>query len=240
MATPVKRRPPGSLEKALEGTHRTLITTRDKCLSPAFGHVTSMNAAILTVPSNINTDPKSESVLQSSATSRSGLLSRSRKAQALSTQASASRPLGLPTSSIDSGPSSVVHRRAAVLSQRHASPVSPFSYKKHRLLNSKGHPADLQYTQSPHEIPDQASMTFTPPPDHTLMRAYKKSSAVETTRTHRIVENQGASLNGTDWGAHMYSIFLFRARLIVFRSCCTAYSIPNSVNPSRHGFSSQV
>ena len=213
-AAPAKRHPPGSREKAVEGTHRTLYTTSDECLSPAVGHATSINATILTAPSDINNDPKSESVLQSSAPSRSGLLSRSRKAQALSTWAPASRSLGLPTGAIESGFSSAVHRRAAILSQREASPVSPFTYKKRHLLNSKGYPADLRYSQSPHEIPDQTSMTFTSSPNTTLMHACE-SSAVEATHTHRIVENQSGSINDTDWGAHMYSILLFGARLIV-------------------------
>jgi hypothetical protein len=234
-----KRRPPGSLEKAFEGTHRTLYTTRDRCLSPAVGRAASINATILTAPSDINTDSKSESVLQSSATSRSGLLSRSRKPQALSTQASVTQSLGLPTGATDSGFSSTVYRRAAILSQRQASPVSPFTYKNQHLLNSKGHPTDLRCPQSPHEILDQASMTFTSPPNTTLMHACE-SSAVEAIRTHRIVENQSGSLNDTDWGAHMYSILLFVRSSSFVRSYFTAYSIPNSVNPSRHNFPSHA
>ena len=227
-AAPAKRRPPGSLEKAVEGTHRTLYTTRDRCLSPAVGHAASIDSTILTATSDINIDPKSESLLQSSATSGSGLLSRSRKVQALSIRAPASRSSGLPTGAIESGFSSAVHRRAAILSQREASPVSPFTYKKRHLLNSKGYPADLRYSQSPREIPDQASMTFTSPPNTTSMHACQ-ISAVEATHTHHIVENQSGSINDTDRGAHMYSIFPFGARLIVL----SAATLPRIVSPTQ-------
>ena len=212
--TPAKRRPPGPLEKAVEATHRPVNTTRDRCLSPVVGHATSINSAISSARSDINIDSKGKSVPQTPATSRSSLLSQPRKAHALSTQATVSRSLGPRTGAIDSGFSSVVHRRAAISSRQQASPVSPFTHKKQHLSNSMGHPADLLYSQLPHEIPDRASATFASPLDPTSMHANQRP-AVEATRTHCIVKNQSGSLKDVDWGAHMYSIFLFCARLIV-------------------------
>ena len=119
-ATSVKGRPFGSLGKAVEGT-------RDRHLSPAAGHVSSINATIPPVSSGIGTDLKRESVAQCSATSCSGPLSRSERVQTLSMQASVSR------SSRDSGLPSAVHHRAGVLSRRRASPVSTTTHKKYHL-----------------------------------------------------------------------------------------------------------
>lgn len=214
-ATPAKRRPFGSLEKAVEATHRPVNTTRDRCLSPVVVHATSINSAISSTPSDTDIDPKGKSAPQTPATSRSSLLSQPRAAHALSTQASVTRSLGPRTGAINSGFSSVVHRRAATSSRRQASPVSPFTRKKQHLFNSMSHSADLLYTQLPHEISDRASATFASPLDPTSMHANQRP-AVEATRTHCIVKNQSGSLKDVDWGAHMYSIFLFCAKLIVF------------------------
>ena len=193
-ATSVKGHPLGSLEKALEGT-------RDRRLSLAASHFSSINAAASAVPSRTGTDLKRKSVAQSSA----GLLSHSERAQTLSTQASVSRP------SRDYGLSSAVHRREGGLCMRRASTASTSTHTKQHHLNSMDRPADILSTQLCHEIPDQASMTLTSPPDRMPMYAYERP-AIEATR---IVEQPILSPKENSRGAHMYSILIFGARLIV-------------------------
>jgi hypothetical protein len=200
-ATSVKGRPVGPLEKVLEGT-------RDRRLSPAAGHVSSINTAILAVPCGTGTDLKRDSVAQSSVTSCSGPLSRSERAHTLSTQASVSR------FSRDSGRSSAVHRRAEFLSRRQASPASTSAHKKQHHFNSMDRPVNLPSTQLRHEIQDRALMTLTPPPDPMPMYACEKP-AIEATRTYRIVEKPSLSPEEKFRGAHMYSTLVFGARLIV-------------------------
>jgi hypothetical protein len=221
----VEGRPLGSLEKAVEGT-------RDRHLSPAAGHVSSINAAISAVPSGTGTDLIRESVAQCSATSCSGPLSRSERAQTLSTQASVSR------SWRGSGLSLAVHRKAGVLSRRRASPAPTSTHKKQHHLNSMDRPADLLSTQLSHEIPDQASMTLTSPSDPMPMYACERP-AIESTCTHRIVE-PSLSPKENSRGAHMHSTSIFDAKLMFVRSFCTAYNIPNSFNATRAGFSRYV
>lgn len=200
-ATSVKGRPRGSLEKAIEGT-------RDRHLSPAVGHVSSINPAISAFPSRTGTDLKRESVARCSATSCSGPLSHSERAPTLSTQASVSR------SSRDSGLSSAVHRRAGVLPRRRAFPASTSTHKKQHHSNSMDRSVDLLSAQLSHEIPDQASMTLMSLPDHMPMYACERP-AIEATRTHRIVEKPSLSPMENSRGAHMYSTLIFGARLIV-------------------------
>ena len=200
-ATSVKGRPLGSLEKAVEGT-------RDRRRSPAAGHISSINAATSAVTSGSGTDPKCESVAQCFATSCFDPLSRSERAQTLSTQASVSR------SSRDPGLSSAVHRKAGVLSRRRASPVSTSTHKKQHRLNSMDLPAGLLSTQLSHEIPDQASMTLTSPPDTMPMYACERP-AIEAARTHHVVEKPCLSPRENSRGAHMYSTLIFSARLIL-------------------------
>jgi hypothetical protein len=190
-ATPVKVRPLGSIEKAVEGA-------RDSRLSP-----------ISAVLSGAGIDLKRESVAQCSVTSCSGPLPRSERAQTLSTQASVSR------SSRDSGPSLAVHRRAEVFSRRRASPPSTSTNKKQYHSNSMDRPADLLSTQLSHEIPDQVSMTLTSPPDPMPMYACERPAIEATRTTHRIVEKPGLSPKEYSRGAHMYSTLTFGARLIV-------------------------
>jgi hypothetical protein len=221
-ATSVEGRPLGSLEKAVEGT-------RDRHLSPAAGHVSSINAAISAVPSGTGTDLIRESVAQCSATSFSGPLSRSERAQTLSTQASVS------CSSRGSGLSLAMHRKAGVLSRRRASPAPTSTHRKQHHLNSM----DLLSTQLSHEIPDQASMTLTSPSDPKPMYACERP-AIETTCTHRIVEKPSSSPKENSRGAHMYSTSIFGAKLMFVRSFCTAYNIPNSFSATRTGFSRYV
>ena len=215
MVTSAKGRSTISLEKEPKGAHcQPFNAIRDRCLSPA-GHVTSANAAISIAPSDTSTDPKSRSVAQSSATSWSGLVSRPKKAQALSTQASqpVSRSLGPPIGAKGSGLSLAVHRRGAVWSQQ-ASPVSLSAHKEQHHLNSRGRPADQLFTQISHGIRDQASMTFASPPDSASMYA-RERPAVEATRTHHIVENPSGSAKEVARGEHMYSILFFGVELIV-------------------------
>ena len=196
-------RPLGSIEKVVEGT-------RDRRFSPAAGHVSSIDTATSAIPSGISTELKCESVAQCSATSCSGPLPRSERAQPLSTQASVSR------SSRDSGLSLAVHRKAGGLSRRRASPASTFTHKKQHHSNSMDCPArgDLLSTQLCHEIPGQASMTLASPPDPMPMYACERP-AIETTRTHCIVEKPSPSPKEISRGAHMYSTLIFGARLIV-------------------------
>lgn len=190
-----------SLEEAVEGTC-------DRRLSPAASHAPSINAAISTAPSGIDTNLKRESAAQFSATSCSGPLSRSERVQALSTQASVGR------SWRDSELSLAVHRRSGVVSRRRASPSSMSTRKKRHRLNSMDPPADQLSTQLSHEIPDQASMTHTSPPYSMLMYACEGPS-IGATRTHRVVEKPALSSNDNSRGAHMYSTLIFGARLIV-------------------------
>ena len=200
-ATSVKGPPLGSLEKALEGT-------RNRRLSPAASHVSSINAAITAVPFGTGTDRKREIVAQCSATSCSGPLSRSGRAQTLSTQASVSH------SSRFSGLSSAVHFQEGGLSRQRASPASTSTNKKQHHLKPMDRPADLLSTQLCHEIPDQASMALTsqldPMPMHTCERP-----AIGATHTHRIVEKPSLSPKENSRGAHMYSTITFGARLII-------------------------
>jgi hypothetical protein len=200
-ATSVKGRPLGSLEKAVEGT-------RDRHLSPAAGYVSSINPAISAVPSETGTDLKRDSVARYSATSRSGPLFRSERAQTLSTHASVSR------SSRDSGLSLAVHHRAGILPRRRASPSSMSTHKKQHHSNSMDRSADLLSAQLSHEIPDQAPMTLTSLPDPMPMYA-RERPAIEATRTHRIVEKPSLSPKDNSRGAHLYSTLIFGARLIV-------------------------
>jgi hypothetical protein len=225
-ATSVEGRLLSSLEKAVEGT-------RDRHLSPAAGHISSINAAISAVPSGTGTDLIRESLAQCSTTYCSGPLSRSERAQTLSTQASVSR------SWRGSGLSLAVHRKAGVLSRRRASPAPTSTHKKQHHLNSMDRPADLLFTQLSHEIPDQASMTLTSPSDPMPMYACERP-AIETTCTHRIVEKPSLSPKENSRGAHMHSTSIFGAKLMFVRSFCTAYNIPNSSNATRTGFSRYV
>src|SRR6266852_27869 len=199
-ATSVKGRPLGSPEKVIEGT-------RDRRLFPAARQVSSSNSTISAAPSGTGSDLRRESVAQCSATSCSGPLSRSERAQTLSTQASVSR------SSRDSELSSAVHRRAGVLSRQRASPASASTHKKQHYLNSMDRPADLLSTQLCHEIPDQAPLSLTSPPDPMPMYACE-GPIIEATRTQRIVEKPSLSPKENSRGAHMYSTLIFVTRLI--------------------------
>lgn len=197
------------------GTHRLRDATHDRCVSPAASHVTSINSAISTSPSDTSVHPKSKSVAQSSVTSLSGHISQPKKAQVPSTQASVSRSSGLPTGAIDSRLSFAVRRKATLLSRREVSPASSSTHKKQHQLNSMGHPTDQLYTQLSHEISDQASMTFATPQGPASIYTCEKP-AEEATYAHCLVENPCGSENEIARGAHMYSIILFGAKLIVF------------------------
>ncbi len=174
----------------------------------AAGDVSPINAAISPVASDTSVDPKRESLVKGSATSWSGFLSQPKRAPALSTQATASRSSGPSTGTLDSGLSLAVHRRTAILSRRQASPASPSTHKKQHHLNSMTRPADILYTQSSRKIPDQASITFTSTYGH-------EKPVIEATHTRRTAEKLSWSPKEIARGAHMYSTFIFGARLIV-------------------------
>lgn len=202
MATSVKARPLGSIEKAVEGA-------RDRPLSPAAGHVSSIDATISAISPGTGTDRKCECVAQCSATSCSRPLARSERTQPLSTHASVSR------SSRDSGLSLAVHRKAGVFSQRRASPTSTPTHKKQHYSNSMDRPADLPSSRLAHGIPDQSSMTLTSPPAPMPMYACERPAIEATRTTHRILEKPSLSQKEYSRGAHMYSTLIFDSRLIV-------------------------
>ena len=160
---------------------------------------------ISAVPSGAGADLQRKSVAKCSATSCSGPLSRSERAQTLSKRTSVSR------SSRDYGLSSAVHHKEGGSSRRRASPAPASTHKQH-LLNSMDRPADLLSTQLCHEIPDQAPITHPSPPDHMSMHACKRTP-IEATRTHRIVEKPSLSPKENSRGAHMYSTLIFGVRL---------------------------
>ncbi len=215
MATSIKGRPLGSLEKVIVRTDQPRHATRDRCISTAAGHVSFVNAAISAAPPDTDSDLKRESVAQCSTIFWCGPLSQSEKPQKLSTRASVSQSVGVPTGGTDSGPSLAVHRRAGILSQRQAPPVSTSTHKKRHHLNSMDRPAALlPSTQLSHEILEQASMSSTSPPGPPLMYTWERP-AVEATRTHRIVEKPNYSPKKLSRGTQMYSTLIFGERLIV-------------------------